>query len=52
MQLSSYPAIIAQVLPRLQALKLPRRYQSTLLHRFLWRRGGAPLYHRQFLPVS
>ena len=41
MQLSSYPAIIAQVLPRLQALKLPRRYQSTLLHRFLWRRGMA-----------
>ena len=38
---SSYPAIIAQVLPRLQALKLPRRYQSTLLHRFLWRRGMA-----------
>ena len=38
---SSYPAIIAQVLPRLQALKLPRRFQSTLLHRFLWRRGMA-----------
>ena len=41
MQLSSYPAIIAQVLPRLQALKLPRRFQSTLLHRFLWRWGMA-----------
>lgn len=38
---SSYPAIIAQVLPRLQALKLPRYFQSTWLHHFLWRRGMA-----------
>ena len=38
---SSYPAIIAQVLPRLQALKLPHHFQSTWLHHFLWRRGMA-----------
>ena len=41
MQLSSYPAIIAQVLPRLQALKLSHHFQSTWLHHFLWRRGMA-----------
>ena len=38
---SSYPAIIAQVLPRLQALKLSHHFQSTWLHHFLWRRGMA-----------
>lgn len=49
---SSYPAIIAQVLPRLQALKLPRHFQSTWLHRFLWRRGMAlpPPVFAGFLP--
>ena len=49
---SSYPAIIAQVLPRLQALKLPRHFQSTWLHRFLWQRGIAlpPPVLAGFLP--
>ena len=48
---SSYPAIIAQVLPRLQALKLPHHFQSTWLHHFLWRRGMAlpPLILAGFL---